>query len=162
MARWVTMAILLVSLATREASAARVLLAEFLARAPAEANQPAMSTLALEACVRRAQELDRTGAAIDFEIAAIDREAAEALFLQKQINMELPMVGNYGEPALNEFRHRVIRHEELAKKFQAEFPLYQKKQKAYEAAVDEFEHIICTNRYGRGDLEALKNKLDLK
>ncbi len=162
MALWVTMAILLVSLATREASAARALLAEFMARPPAEANQPAMSTLALEACVRRALELDRTGTAIDYEIAAIDREAAEALFLQKQINMELPTVGNYGEPALNEFQRRVIRHEELAKKFQTEFPLYQKKQKAYDVAVDEFEHVICTNRYNRDDLEAIKNKLDLR
>ena len=33
-----------------------------------------MSALALEACMHRAQELDRTGTAIDYEVAAIDRE----------------------------------------------------------------------------------------
>jgi hypothetical protein len=111
--------------------------------------------------VRRAQELDRTGTAIDYEIAAIDREAAEALLLQKQLNAELPTVGEYDEPALNEFQRRVIRHEELAQKFQREFPLYQNKQKAYDAAVDEFEH-VCANRFRRGDLDAIRKKLDLK
>ena len=50
---------------------------------------------------------------------------------------------SYDEPALNEFQRRVIRHEELAQKFQMEFPLYQNKQKAYDAAVDEFEHVFA-------------------
>lgn len=143
------------------ANAARTLLAELMARAPAEANAPAMSMLALEACMRGAQELDRKGTAIDYEIAAIDREAAEALLLQNQIDAELPTLGNYDEPALNEFQRRVIRHEELAKKFQAEFPLYQKKQKAYDAEVGEFDH-NCAGRFRHGDLEAIKSKLGLK
>jgi len=144
-----------------DANAARTLLKDLMARAPAVTDGPAMSELALEACVRRAQELDRTGTAIDYEIAAIDREAAEALLLQKQLNAELPTVGEYDEPALNEFQRRVIRHEELAQKFQREFPLYQNKQKAYDAAVEEFEH-ICANRFRRGDLDAIRKKLDLK
>ena len=59
-----------------DANAARTLLKDLMARAPAAIDGPAMSELALEACVRRAQELDRTGTAIDYEIAAIDREAA--------------------------------------------------------------------------------------
>ena len=66
-----------------DANAARTLLKDLMARAPAGADDPAMSELALEACVRRAQELDRTGTAIDYEIAAIDREAAEALLAAK-------------------------------------------------------------------------------
>lgn len=143
-----------------DANAARTLLKDLMARAPAGADA-AMSELALEACVRRAQELDRTGTAIDYEIAAIDREAAEALLLQKQLNAELPTVQEYDEPALNEFQRRVIRHEELSHKFQLEFPLYQNKQKAYDAAVEEFEH-ICANRFRRGDLDAIRKKLDLK
>lgn len=142
-----------------DANAARTLLKDLMARAPAAID--VMSELALEACVRRAQELDRTGTAIDYEIAAIDREAAEALLLQKQLNAELPTVQEYDEPALNEFQRRVIRHEELSQKFQMEFPLYQNKQKAYDAAVEEFEH-ICANRFRRGDLDAIRKKLDLK
>ena len=162
MGRWVPIATLFaLTIGASGANAARTLLADLMARAPAEANQPAMSALALEACLRRAQELDRTGTAIDYEIAAIDREAAEALLLQKQLNAEMSMLGNYDEPALNEFQRRVIRHEELAKKFQAEFPLYQKKQKAYDAAVTEFEH-ICASRFRRGDLDAVKTKLKLR
>ena len=62
---------------TSDAYAARPLLAELLARAPVKAGQPAMSPLALEACLLKARELDTTGTAIDYEIAAIDRETAE-------------------------------------------------------------------------------------
>ena len=80
-----------------ETQAARPLLAELLARAPAASGQPAMNPRALEACLLKARELDRTGTAIDYKIAAIDREAAEAMFLQNQINAELPMLGGYDE-----------------------------------------------------------------
>ena len=162
MARWLFVAtLMIVALAPNNASAARALLAELMARAPADVNDPAMSPLALEACLRRAQELDRTGTAIDYEIAAIDREAAEALLLQKQINAELPTLGDFDEPALNEFQRRVIRHEELAKNFQAEFPRYQQKQKDYDEAVSELER-NCAGRFRRGDLDTVKKMLGLK
>jgi len=162
MARWLFVAtVLFVVLGPTGADAARVLLAELMARAPAEADAPAISMLALEACMRGAQKLDRKGITIDYEIAAIDREVAEAQLLQNRINAELPTLGNYDEPALNEFQRRVIRHEELAKKFQVEFPLYQKKQKAYDAEVGEFDH-NCAGRFRRGDLEAIKSKFGLK
>jgi hypothetical protein len=120
-----------------------------------------MAAPTLEACMRRAQEIDRAGTAIDYEIAAIDREAAEGVLLEKQLDAELPMLGDYDEPALNEFQRRLIRHEELAKKFQTEFPLYQEKQKTYDVSVAEFEH-VCANRFRRGDLEAVRTKLDMK
>lgn len=144
-----------------ETHAARPLLAELLARAPAAAGKPAMSPLALEACLRQARELDRTGTAIDNEIAAIDRLAAEGIFLQNQINAELPMLGGYDEPGLNDFQRRMIRHEELAKKFQDDFPLYQQKQKAYDAAVEEFDR-DCAQNFTAGDLAAAKAKLGIK
>jgi len=146
---------------TGEANAARPLLAELLARAPVVAGQPAMSPLALEACLRQARELDRTGTAIDTEIAGIERLAAEGMFLQNQINVELPMLGGYDEPGLNEFQHRMIRHEELAKEFQTEFPLYRQKQKAYDAAVAEFD-CDCAQGFTAGDLGAVKAKLGIK
>jgi len=144
-----------------DANAARTLLADLMARPPAQAGTKPMSALALEACLRRAQELDREGIAIDYEIAAIDREAAEALFLQKQINAELPVLGDFDESALNAFQQRVIRHEELTKKFHAEFPRYEQRQRAYDTAVAEFER-YCAGRFTRSDLDAVKAKLDLK
>ena len=146
---------------TSDADAARPLLAELLARAPVKAGQPAMSPLALEACLRKARELDTTGTAIDYEIAAIDRETAEAMFLENRINAEIPMLGGYDEPGLNAFQKRVIHHEELAMKFKAEFPLYQHKQKAYDAAVVEFDH-DCAQGFHAGDLGAVKAKLGIK
>jgi hypothetical protein len=148
-------------LTVSEADAARPLLAELLARAPVDAGQPAMTSLALQACLRLARELDRTGSAIDTEIAAIDRLAAEGMFLQNQIDAELPMLGGYDEPGLNDFQHRLIRHEKLAKQFQAEFPLYQQKQKAYDAAVEEFER-DCAQNFRAGDLAAAKSNLGIK
>ena len=148
-------------LTASEADAARPLLAELLARAPVDAGQPAMTSLALQACLRLARELDRTGSAIDTEIAAIDRLAAEGMFLQNQIDAELPILGGYDEPGLNDFQHRLIRHEQLAKQFQAEFPLYQQKQKAYDAAVAEFDR-DCAQGFTAGDLGAAKAKLGIK
>jgi hypothetical protein len=144
-------------LSASEANAARPLLAELLARAPVDAGQPAMTSLALQVCLRLARELDRTGTAIDTEIAAIDRLAAEGMFLQNQIDAEL-MLGGYDEPGLNDFQHRLIRHEQLAKQFQAEFPLYQQKQKAYDAEFDR----DCGQGFTAGDLGAAKAKLGIK
>ncbi len=144
-------------LTASEADAARPLLAELLARAPVDAGQPAMTSLALQVCLRLARELDRTGTAIDTEIAAIDRLAAEGMFLQNQIDAEL-MLGGYDEPGLNDFQHRLIRHEQLAKQFQAEFPLYQQKQKAYDAEFDR----DCGQGFTAGDLGAAKAKLGIK
>jgi len=161
MSRWVFMMALLVLAPGTNANAARTLLADLMARAPADAGAQAMSALRLEACLRRARELDSTGIAIDYEIAAIDREVAEGIFLQNQLNAELPALGDYDEKALEDFQRRVVRHDELAKKFRTEFPLYQKKQRAYEAAVTEFEQ-DCAGRFHRSDLEAIKSKLDLK
>ena len=148
-------------LSASEANAARPLLAELLARAPVDAGQPAMTSLALQVCLRLARELDRTGTAIDTEIAAIDRLAAEGMFLQNQIDAELPILGGYDEPGLNDFQRRLIRHEELANKFQAEFPLYQQKQKAYDAAVAEFDR-DCGQGFTAGNLDAAKANLGIK
>ena len=162
MGRWIfAVTVILVALGLPDANAARTLLAELMARAPAEAGSDAMSALALEACLRRAMELDKTGTALDYEIAAIDREAAEGVFLQNQLKAELPVLQDYDERSLEDFQRRVVRHDELDKKFQAEFPLYQKKQRAYEAAVDEFER-NCSGRFTRSDLVAIKSKLKLR
>jgi hypothetical protein len=144
-----------------ETHAARPLLAELLARTPAVAGQPAMSPLALEACMRTARELDNTGVALDRQISEIERVTTEGMFLQNQINAELPMLGGYDEPGLNGFQRRMIRHEELAKTFQAEFPLYQQKQKTYDAALAEFDR-DCGQGFTAVDLGAVKTKLGIK
>jgi hypothetical protein len=144
-----------------EALAARALLAELLARAPAAPGQPAMSSLALEACLRRADQLDVTGVTVDIEISDIDRMAAERMFLQRQIDAELPMVGDYDENALNAFQRRVIRHEELARKFKIDFPAYQEHQQAYNDAVVDFER-DCFRNFTAADLGAAKGRLGIK
>ena len=149
------------ALGAGEAEAARTLLADILARKPASAGEPAMSRLALEACLRRAQELDRTGIALDYRVAEIDRLTAEGIFLERQLESEMPMLGGYDEAALKDYRTRVVRHEAIAKKFQREFPLYKQEQKDYDVAVAEFEH-DCSMQYGAADLAAVKAKLGIK
>src|SRR5689334_5980592 len=160
MLRWLALAAFMLAAGVIDAHAARTVLADFLKRPSLNPDEPPMSVLALEACMRRAQELDRTGTAIDYEIAAIDREAAEALLLQRQLNTDLPFVGGFDEAALQEFQRRAARHEELSKKFQVEFPLYQQNQKAYDDAIEEFGR-ICARPFQQDDLQAVKRKLDL-
>jgi hypothetical protein len=155
------LAIALLIFGANETRAARTLLADLLARAPTSSGSPMMSALALEACLRQARELDATGTAIDYQIAVIDREVAEGIFLQNQINAEFPMLGGYDEKGLADFQHRMIRHEELAKKFKTEFPVYQQNQKAYDAAVAEYER-DCSASFTAGDLGAAKTKLGIE
>ena len=161
--KWRAFAVLIAvfGLSAGESFAARVLVAELLARAPAATGQPVMSGLALEACLRRAQELDRTGFAIDIDVVAIDRLAAEGTLLQSQIDAELPMLGGYDEKGLNDFQRRVIRHEEVARQFKIDFPAYQKSQKDYDAAVAEFDH-DCANGFTGDDRDAVKAGLGIK
>jgi hypothetical protein len=144
-----------------EAQAARTLLADLLARRPASAGEPAMSRLALEACLLRAQELDRTGVALDYEVVEIDRLAAEGMFLERQLESEMSALGGYDEAALKDYQARVIRHEAIAKKFQSEFPDYAQRQKDYDAAVAEFSR-DCATAFGAADLVAVKAKLGIK
>ena len=156
-------AALIVALASSagDAFAAHTLLADLLARVPQASGQPVMSGLALEACLRRAQELDRNGVAVDEKVLTIDRMAAEGLFLQNQINAELPVLGDFDEKGLNDFQRRVIRHEEIARNFKTDFPAYQKDQTDYDAAVGEFER-ACSAGFTAGDLNAAKTKLGIK
>ncbi len=120
-----------------------------------------MSGLALEACLRQALDLDGTGEAIDFEVAAIDRLAAEGMFMQRQLDAELPGRGGYDEQKLADFQRRTIRHEELARKFEREFPLYRQRQKEYDAAVADFDR-DCSSHFAGGDLDTAKAKFGLK
>ena len=144
-----------------DACAARILVAELLARASAAAGQTVMNSPALEACLRQATELDRTGFKVDTDVAAIDRLAAEGRFLQNQIDAELPMLNGYDEKGLHDFQRRVIRHEEVAAKFKIDFPAYQKNQKDYDTAVAAFDR-DCAGGFTAGDRDAAKAKLGIK
>ena len=148
-------------LGTSDAIAARVLVAELLARPPAAAGEPSMSALALEACLTRAIALDHTGLAVDGKVVAVDRLAAEGMFLQNQLDAEMPALNGYDEEALKDFQRRVIRHEDVAQKFRNDFAAYQKEQRSYDDAIAEFER-DCSQRFSAADLATVKAKLGLK
>ncbi|MGE5365996.1 MAG: hypothetical protein ACM3PO_01805 [Betaproteobacteria bacterium] len=62
MVRWILVATAFVlAFGFNDANAARTLVTDLMARPPAGSGAPAMSALALEACMHRAQQLDRAG-----------------------------------------------------------------------------------------------------
>ena len=87
-------------------SAARPLLAELLARAPVAAGKPAMSGSRWKLACASARELDLHRHRARLRDRGHRPEPAEGMFLQNQINAELPMLGGYDEPGLNDFQHR--------------------------------------------------------
>ncbi|MFN3657300.1 MAG: hypothetical protein ACK4UO_08610 [Pseudolabrys sp.] len=143
------------------AQAARPLLAEFLARAPAAAGAPAMPASTLEACLTRARALDSDGGALDAQVAALDRLAAEDLFLKNQIRAEIGAVEGYDEAGLKAFQNRVIRQSETTKRLEATLALYRQQQKAYDTAVATFER-DCAQPFTAGDAAAAKARLGIK
>ena len=68
-------------LAAGEAQALHTSLAQFLARAPVEANA-SLSAEQVEACIKRANALDRTGNELDMQMEAIQTASGQAMFLQ--------------------------------------------------------------------------------
>ncbi len=103
------------------AYAARTLLADFLKRKPAGAGELAMSRLKLEARLLRVQEADRTGVALDYQVAEIDRLAAEGVFLERQLESEMGALGGYDEAALKDYQARRPLLSD-SEKFQSNFP----------------------------------------
>ena len=84
------------------------------------------------------------------------------MFLQNQINAEMPMLGGYDEAGLNDFQRRMIRHEELAKKFQARIPALPAKTKRPTTPRSPTSTAIAGNGFTAGDLKAAKAKLEIK
>lgn len=152
--------ILLFGLWTIEpALAARPLLAELLGRAPVPAG--GMSALALEACIIRARELEKAGLALDNEVAAMDRLAAEDRLLKNRINAEIGAVNDYDEAGIKAFQERVIRQSELNRTFEAAFALYRQNQNVYDTALNDFDR-NCARPFTAADLAAVKAKLGIK
>lgn len=145
-----------------EANAARTLLADLMARPPAaEGAKPALTPGKLEACLREARDLDKTGIGLDAEISAIEQTSAEAMFLQHLINMQFARLNGADKAAIAEFEQRTHRHEELTQKFKAAYPLYQAHQADYDTKVAAFEN-TCAGSFSARDLETVKTKLQTK
>lgn len=150
------------ALCVSEARAARALLAELLARAPAaEGARTTLTQDKLEACLREARDLDRAGVALDSEISAIEQLTAEAMFLQHIINMQIATLNGADEAAVAEFDRRTRRHEELSEKFKDDYPAYQKHQAEHDSRIAAFEQ-TCTGNFTAADLETAKAKLQVK
>ena len=145
-----------------KANAARSLLTELTARPPAAAGAHAALTAdKLEACLRAARTLDTSGQALDAEISAIEQITAESMFLQFVINSQFATLNGADKTAVAEFEQRTRRHEELARKFKTDYPVYQQHKRDYDGKVAAFER-DCAGDFDGRDLEAVKTKLQIK
>ncbi|MGB7258700.1 MAG: hypothetical protein ACRECC_01460 [Pseudolabrys sp.] len=145
-----------------DAEAARGLLPQLLARAPATGGgKAALAADKLEACLRRARDLDKTGVALDEQMSDVQRTTAEAMFLQYQNNMQLPSLDSADDQAKTDLGLRMARHDELSQQLKSQYAAYQKRQSEYEIAVAAFER-DCAGNFTRADLDAAKSKLQIK
>jgi hypothetical protein len=145
-----------------KAHAARSLLTELTTRPPAAASaKAALTGDKLEACLRAARTLDTSGQALDVEISAIEQITAESMFLQFVINSQFATLNGADKAAVAEFEQRTRRHDELARKFKADYPTYQQHKSDYDGKVAAFER-DCAGDFDRRDLEAVKTKLQIK
>jgi hypothetical protein len=151
---------ILLMLAAGEAMAERALLAGLLARSPAGPNDPAMSALALEACLKLATSLDRTGAKVAGQAAKIERLNAEHIALQNQINAELDQLGHYNAQQMAAFQRRVAHNDDVERKLRGDRPAHQKDRQAYDDAVAGFGR-NCGGHFRAGDLAAARAKFGL-
>lgn len=148
----------LLTLATSQAMAERALLDTLMARTPAAASEPAMSALALEACLKLASSLDRTGLKVAGQGALIERLSAEHAALQNQINSELDQLSHYDPQQMAAFQRRVAHNDDVERKLRSDGPAHQKDRKVYGEAVIGYER-NCGARFHADDLSAAKAKL---
>ena len=145
-----------------DAHAARALLHELMVRVPAaESAKPALPADKLEACMRTARDLDKTGVALDEQISEVERVTAEAMFLQYQLNMKFPRLDGGDENAMADFSAQSARHDALSRQFKEKYEAYQARDKSYQTAVAAFER-DCAGNFTRADLDAAKTKLQIK
>lgn len=150
----------LLTLTVGPATAERAFLAGLMARPPASASEPAMSALALEACLKLAASLDRSGAKIASDGARIRKLAAERADLQNQINAELDQLSHYDSQQMAAFQRRVTHNDDVEGELNSGGPAHEKETKAYIEAAAGFER-SCGGRFRAGDLNAAKAKLNL-
>lgn len=151
----------LLVLAVGPAMAEGTLLAGFLERSPVAPNQPAMSALALEACLKLAASLDSIGAKVASGGARIAKLTAERFALQDQINAELDQLSHYDAREMAAFQRRVTRNDDVERELRSGRPAHENEAKAYAGAVAGFER-NCAGSFRAGDLTAAKAKLGLK
>jgi hypothetical protein len=150
----------LLMLAAGQAMAERGLLDTLMARPPAAISEPAMSTLALEACLKLAASLDRAGRTIADAGAAIERLAAQRLALRNQINAELDQLSHYDAQQMAAFQRRVAHSDDVERELRSDRAAHQKEREAHDEAIVSFER-NCGGRFHADDLVAVKAKLGL-
>jgi hypothetical protein len=150
----------LLMLAAGQAMAERGLLDTLMARPPAAISEPAMSTLALEACLKLAASLDRTGVKIAGQGARLERLNAEHAALESQINAELDQLSHYDAQQMAAFQRRVARNDDVERELRSDRAAHQKERKAHDEAIVSFER-NCGGRFRADDLVAVKAKLGL-
>ena len=143
-----------------EAQALHTSLAQFLARASVETNA-SLNAEQVEACMRRARDLDRLGNELDMQMEAIQTASGQAMFLQYLNRAQLPRLDDADEDTRGEFAQRTVQHDALRRKLDADIPAYEKRSANYEAGVKTFDH-ECAGTFTVRDRDAAKAKLGVQ
>ena len=146
--------------ASGEALALHTSLAQFLARAPVEANA-SLSAEQVEACMTKARELDRLGNELDMQMEAIQTASGQAMFLQYLNRAQLPRLDDSDADTRSEYAQRVGQHDALRRKLDADVPVYQQRLAGYEAGVKALDR-DCAGTFTARDRDAAKAKLDIQ
>src|SRR5689334_22194016 len=144
--------IAVLAIASSEANALHTSLAQFLARTPVEANA-SLNADQVEACLKAAQGLDRTGNELDMQMEAIQTASGQAMFLQYLNRAQLPRLDDADDDTRNEFAQRVGQHDALRRKLDADIPLYEKPSAGYEAGVKALDR-ECAGTFTARDRDA--------
>jgi hypothetical protein len=149
-----------VVVASGDAQALHTSLAQFLARVPVEANA-SLTLDQVEACVKTAHALDRTGNELDMQMEAIQTASGQAMFLHYLNRAQLPRLDDAGADARAEYDQRVGQHDALRRKLGADIPIYEKRMADYETGVKAFDR-DCAGTFTARDRDAAKAKLGIQ
>jgi hypothetical protein len=149
-----------IAFAAGEAQALHTSLAQFLARTAVEAN-PSLNAAQVEACMKKAADLDRFGNELDMQMEAIQTASGQAMFLQYLNRAQLPRLDDANDGTRAEFAQRVGQHDALRRKLDADIPVYEKRLANYEAGVKALER-DCAGTFTARDRDAAKAKLGVQ
>jgi hypothetical protein len=134
-------------------------LAQFVARAPVETNA-SLNAGQVEACMKRARDLDHLGNELDMQMEAIQTASGQAMFLQYLNRTQLPRLDDADDDTRAEFAQRMVQHDTLRRKLDTDVPAYEKRLATYEAGVKTLDR-DCAGTFTARDRDAAKAKLGI-
>ncbi len=141
----------------------RHLLRELLARPPVAAgSQPTLGAAQLQACLRRARDLDRLAVSLDQLMIVIEDTTSRVAYsrnLENRPQLPRPDITENQMRAQNE--HSIAERAELQKLLDRDTEAYRAQLTSFSDGVNAYER-DCTGSYRKDELEAAKAQLKME